>query len=338
MLHSLRPPSRSSASSTQTHTHTQTQAHTQSQPQTQTQTQTQTTTTTTNARPSSSRGVLSQLKLRPRQTAVFAVRLTIHDVAAVPLVHGEFAVRWKIEHHRPARRVVSGGNSNIDKDKHGDNTERSSYIDHGDHDDGYDRNNDADDYGGGIDNNSTDTHSNSNSAALAIFVSPPTFNTTDISAASKAHADSVLGRCSTESAPVNGHTEFPHTAAEAPPGNLKGHTESAPAKGQTEWAVLKDHTAAWEHTLEFIVHVSVNRDKGSGDGGTLAPCDAKFVVMQVRIRVCGVCCSPVVSLVPATPTHFLLVSIYVPAVLRRATFTFHFLSSHTSCNGHAALY
>jgi hypothetical protein len=54
----------------------------------------------------------------------------------------------------------------------------------------------------------------------------------------------------------------------------------AHARGTTEWIKLKDHCAAWEHTLDVVVEIGVDKDTSD-----LQPNQLKLVVMQVGFLV-----------------------------------------------------
>ncbi|KAJ6625110.1 N-terminal C2 in EEIG1 and EHBP1 proteins-domain-containing protein [Mycena sp. CBHHK59/15] len=166
----------------------------------------------------SATGLRAQLKhLIPRH-ALFHVRITIHQLASVPLVHGEFGVRWKFKNvHNspkpPADKARGKGTANAAPEG------------------------DADSFG-----------------------------SNDTSTEEQPHPPSML------SVP----SEHQHT----PSSSSSLFDDAAPsttgARGQTPWQPLRDHSVSWEHPLDAVVQMSIERDSTHH----LHPHPFKLVVMQ----------------------------------------------------------
>lgn len=50
----------------------------------------------------------------------------------------------------------------------------------------------------------------------------------------------------------------------------------------TPYLKLQDHNVVWEHTLNVVVQMDVNRDTTD-----LLPNELKLMVMQVRLQLCN---------------------------------------------------
>lgn len=228
--------------------------------------------------------------LLPRHAA-FTVTLTIHQLHNVPLVHGEFGLRWKI------KGVTSNAGNGIldrvkarkakaklcDRSHSGTTIAKSSDTDSASL---LDAPSDA--------QSAPNGHANSPSPhpqrptmhahplpIPAVIVStnhpsPPSMARSTSYTSSIASASSA----SSLSSASNGHP------AHNPPGYLSADWSRdtatklhySPAKGITPFVKLKEHSVVWEKALKFVVEMSVGRDNDE-----LGDCLAKLIVMQVAL-------------------------------------------------------
>lgn len=84
--------------------------------------------------------------------------------------------------------------------------------------------------------------------------------------------------------PSPSHISYPHSPhpESTPSRSLSSCTPQsgyAPARGMTPYLKLQDHSVVWEHTLDVVVQMDVNRDTTD-----LLPNELKLVVMQVRFH------------------------------------------------------
>lgn len=191
-------------------------------------------------------------KLMPRH-ALFHVRVNIHQLASVPLVKGEFGVRWKFkkvksrkEHkHEKAKRKGSDGHADTDDD---DDPEHA------------DEEHDA----------SGDEASNHGHLAV------PSVVISDGSSVSSTRPSSPNTYAQYDWMPhphphfnVSDHSTRSLSSSTSPDGFV-------PARGMTPYGKLQDHNVVWEQTLNVVVQMDVNRDTTD-----LLPNELKLVVMQV---------------------------------------------------------
>ncbi|KAF8452481.1 N-terminal C2 in EEIG1 and EHBP1 proteins-domain-containing protein [Boletus edulis BED1] len=243
--------------------------------------------------PTPTSGIRAHLAhLLPRHTA-FTLTLTLHQLHNVPLVHGEFALEWKI------KGVTShSGNGILDKVKarkataklyhpsppapiaKGSDTDNASLFDAAST-----SSSSANDHASAH-SHMTRTHPVPIPAVVvsATHPSPPSM------ARSVSGVSSIASVGSVSSSPS--HARFIHD----PPGCLSadwsrhqsladtetlfnGDTSTkvhySPAKGATPFVKLKEHSVVWGKTLKFVVQMSVSRDNAE-----LGDCLAKLVVMQ----------------------------------------------------------
>ncbi|OAX35555.1 hypothetical protein K503DRAFT_858548 [Rhizopogon vinicolor AM-OR11-026] len=225
--------------------------------------------------------------LLPRH-AVFLLRLTVHQLSSVPLVHGEFGVRWKF------KGVTSGGgllgkvkgkgkayptaapNRSADlakgkeKEKlHESETDAANAID-------------LSDAHSITNSNSTHSHDPSIPSVVVSANTPVSANTTPRSVSTPSTSSSP----SPYSHPHNPHILpqylsadwLPQTPPPNPTPSLANSPPTAgyaPAKGQTPFEKLKDHSVSWEQTLDVVVQMGIGRETNE-----LGDCEAKLVVMQ----------------------------------------------------------
>ncbi|KAF8556567.1 hypothetical protein OG21DRAFT_1602145 [Imleria badia] len=228
--------------------------------------------------------------LLPRHAA-FTLTLTLHQLHNVPLVHGEFGLKWKI------KGVTShSGNGILDKvkarkakPKHdeppsiakGSDTDNASLGDAASASDAH-----------SIANSSSHDHAPSGTQPVSIpaVVVVSTNHPSSLSVArSFSGASSIASVGSASSSASNGRfihrppdylspdwsrqNSTPTHDTETGDASTKLHY--SPAKGSTPFVKLREHRIVWEKTLKFVVQMGVSRDNGE-----LGDCLAKFVVMQ----------------------------------------------------------
>lgn len=193
--------------------------------------------------------------------ALFHVRVNIQQLASVPLVKGEFGVRWKF------KKVKSRKDHR--RDKHDKGKGRADEGNDTDDDDEPDHTLDADPDASGDDAHSA--HLNVPSVVI-----------------SNGHHSALASAASTRPASPSPYTQFltsdwlPHLhGADAPtPSPSLSSTTPQEAyvhgRGMTPFLPLQDHKVAWEQTLNVIVQMDVQRDTMD-----LQPNELKLVVMQV---------------------------------------------------------
>ncbi|KAG2133697.1 N-terminal C2 in EEIG1 and EHBP1 proteins-domain-containing protein [Suillus clintonianus] len=213
--------------------------------------------------------------LLPRH-AVFLLRLTIHELSNVPLVHGEFEVRWKF------KGVTSGGgllgkvkgrgkamgsttpnggaNSAKGKEKekpHEGEMDAAGAVD-------------ASDAHSVANSNSTHSH---DAPIPSVIVSANTLispGTSSASPHSRLHNVNVPPQyLSADWLPQTAPPDPTPSLAKSPP------TAYSPAKGHTAFEQLRDHGVEWEQTLDIMVQMGIGRETNE-----LGGCEAKFIVMQ----------------------------------------------------------
>jgi hypothetical protein len=200
------------------------------------------------------------IQLLPRHT-LFHVRVKIHQLSSVPLVKGEFGVRWKFKKVKTRREKHDKGKGKADE-SHADTDDEEEH-----------------DYGS-IEGSIDDSHSShlpipsliisdgtSTSAASTRPASPNPYAqylTSDwLPPSSIAQSNSYATRPDSPS---------PSLSASTP------HAAYAHARGMTPFLKLQDHSVVWEHTLNVVVRMDVDRDTTN-----LLPNELKLVVMQVCI-------------------------------------------------------
>lgn len=237
-------------------------------------------------------GFRAQLaQLLPRH-AVFILRLTIHQLSSVPLVHGEFGVRWKF------KGVTSGGGllgKVKGKGKAGGTTASPGGVDlakgkekekekphEGEMDIATAA--DASDANSIANSNSSHSHDPSIPSVIVSANTPVSANST----ARSVSTPSTTSTPSSHSRPHDPHVSPQYLSANwlpptTPPDPTPSLSKSpltagyAPAKGQTPFEKLKDHSVSWEQTLDVVVQMGISRETND-----LGDCEAKLVVMQVH--------------------------------------------------------
>lgn len=201
-------------------------------------------------------------QLLPRH-ALFHVRVNIHQLASVPLVKGEFGVRWKFKNVK-SRKEHKHDKGKSKADGHNADTDDDDEHDHADVDQIS-----MEDSAGGAHNShgnlpsvviSDSHHSSSTSAASTRPASPSPY-------AQYLNSDWLPPSYLVHS---NSHSSHPDSTGYSTP-----HGGYAHARGMTPFVKLQDHNIVWEYTLNTVVQMDVNRDTMD-----LLPNELKLVVMQ----------------------------------------------------------
>jgi N-terminal C2 in EEIG1 and EHBP1 proteins len=193
--------------------------------------------------------------------ALFRVKLQIHELSNVPLLGGEFGVKWRFKHVQSAgpnasllaKMKLSKSSLHVDTGK---GKGRDLSVDDGDLtpvDDDFQTNNGA--LGPGINTDGFRTPSSGSYSPASI---------------SKSSASSLYTTTTPDSSSFN--TTPPHSAS-----SISSDHSYSDGRGATEWAPLHEHTAEWQHTVSVIVRMDIDRETS-----TLQSNDLKLTVMQVR--------------------------------------------------------
>ncbi|KAI0356739.1 hypothetical protein OH77DRAFT_1422932 [Trametes cingulata] len=204
-----------------------------------------------------SHGLRSQLGHLIPKHALFQVHLHIEQLSNLPLMSGEFAVRWKF-------KSVQGGSGLLSKMKG---------------------------------NRSWSGQSRGKGAARAQDVAGTGTGTgTEDGEMEEEEEEEVEGdsmhdgtdEASYHDAPRSALTDESHHAFEPthPPGAptpiINGHSSSSTslqlrseARGMTPWAKLQSYNVKWDHSVNVVVQMDVHRETGD-----LLPNELKLVVMQ----------------------------------------------------------
>ncbi|KAG2347250.1 hypothetical protein BDR05DRAFT_722635 [Suillus weaverae] len=213
-----------------------------------------------------SSGFRAQLAhLLPRH-AIFLLRLTIHQLSSVPLVNGEFEVRWKF------KGVTSGGGL-LGKVKgkgkaigtKGNELDPVAV--------------DTSDAQSTTNSNSSHSHDPSIPSVVISANSPASTSNTHTVSVPSTSSSSPHSRpqhvppqyLSADWLPQSVPPDPSPSLAKSPP------TAYSPAKGHTLFEQLKEHSVVWEQTLDVMVQMGIGRETNE-----LGGCEAKLVVMQVR--------------------------------------------------------
>ena len=200
----------------------------------------------------STHGFRSQLgHLIPRH-ALFQVHLHIEQLSNVPLIKGEFGVRWKFKNVQSGSGLLSkmkghrswsgqgkgkcraGGDPSVEGIEEGvaDEVEGDSTHD-----------------------TTEDDHYAAESPRSPLDSDAP-------------HAFDTLHPPGAPTPVINGHT------TSSTPLQLRSE-----ARGMTPWAPLQSYNVKWEHSVNVVVQMDVHRETGD-----LLPNELKLVVMQVSTR------------------------------------------------------
>ncbi|KAH7873284.1 uncharacterized protein C8R40DRAFT_1172914 [Lentinula edodes] len=234
-------------------------------------------------------GLRAQLhNLLPRHS-LFHAHIHIHQISSVPLVHGEFAARWKfknVQSQTGLLKRVKGKRRGSQKDEKG---KAKEVVDEGD-----------DSFGSG--EAAADRHSSSSNSIVddqnvnipAVVVSgymsptaaqpkspyqellnPPRADFSRTSSALTSSSASYSHSGSSANLPQS-LSITPITSNSAPPTPSTAGVESySNTRGMTPFYKLKDHAVVWDHDLDVIIKMDIDRETSE-----LLPNEFKLVVMQ----------------------------------------------------------
>lgn len=211
-------------------------------------------------------GLLNQFGALVPRHALFSVNVEIDQLSNVPLISGQFAVRWKFKNVQTRSGLLSRMRGN-----------QASWSSKG---------NGA----------ATKGKGRASELGLAIEVTPADDDEDDGNESSpqdEGTEDEMYHRASGSSLDLTAMPYTPDTAmppsatlATATPGDIHKLTSStslgsnmttAVARGITPWQPLQNYNVKWDHQANVVLQMDVHRETGD-----LLPNEVKFVVMQVR--------------------------------------------------------
>ncbi len=190
--------------------------------------------------PSPPRGFRAHLHhLLPRHT-LFHAQIQVHQISSVPLVRGEFAVRWKLKH------CVAAPGSKSGLFKLSQTSSKSSSVN------GSQVN--FNEKGKGREDDYDNDH---DSESISSSLSPDC-------------SSSIISSSEDPSVP---------TVVISEEGSSSSSTSRpTPARGQTVFLPLREHSVTWSQSLSVHLKIPLSRDRENPD--SLLPSPAKFVVTQ----------------------------------------------------------
>ncbi len=207
-------------------------------------------------------GLRTQLGHILPKHATFLVHLTVEQLSNVPLVSGQFGVRWKFKN-------VQSGAGILAKMKP---RSASSAV------------------GLGL---RKDNRSSSSSGTIGTPPGPEIsvegesmgdrVSIDDLDSTPESRTSAVYGRYLTTSppdTPVPPPASTPSliplsTTSSTATARGFGGERRGEARGMTEWVALKNYNARWDHKVDVLVQMDIHRETGD-----LLPCELKLVVMQ----------------------------------------------------------
>ncbi|KAJ3867486.1 hypothetical protein EV359DRAFT_34405 [Lentinula novae-zelandiae] len=183
-------------------------------------------------------GLRAQLhNLLPRHS-LFHAHIHIHQISSVPLVHGEFAARWKfknVQSQTGLLKRVKGKRRGSHKDEKG-KAKESPYQE---------------------------------------LLNPPRADFSRTSSALTSSSASYSHSGSSANLPQS-LSITPITSNSAPPTpSIAGVESYSNTRGMTPFYKLKDHAVVWDHDLDVIIKMDIDRETSE-----LLPNEFKLVVMQ----------------------------------------------------------
>ncbi|KAK0447188.1 N-terminal C2 in EEIG1 and EHBP1 proteins-domain-containing protein, partial [Armillaria borealis] len=192
--------------------------------------------------------------LLPRH-AIFHAQIEIHQISSVPLVHGEFAVRWKLKNLTAPPGSKSSLLGIVKSRRNGGTSPNSSRVDI---------------KGKGKEKEETEEDAdieddNESSSVYASSTSPDGSSSLSSSGDDRPVMPSVV----ISSGASSSHS---HSSSSTP-------SSSRPAtRGQTPFLPLTEHSVTWSQSLSVYIKIPLSRDRENPDA--LMPNPAKFVVTQ----------------------------------------------------------
>jgi len=209
-------------------------------------------------------GLRAQLhQLLPRHT-LFHVRVNIHQLSSVPLVKGQFGVRWKFKNVK----------SRKEKEKHSKGKAKTEES-HANSDDG-------EEHGSGdvdrasVEGSMDDTHgSHVHLTIPSVLISDGYHSTPPSATSTRSASPNPYSQYLTSDWLPPSSLPFNSTRLDSSLSSTTSYYRYAPARGMTPYLKLRDHNVVWEHTLNVVVRIDVDRDTMD-----LLPNELKLVVMQ----------------------------------------------------------
>ncbi|KAK7053011.1 hypothetical protein VNI00_004332 [Paramarasmius palmivorus] len=211
--------------------------------------------------------------LLPRH-ALFHVHVQIHQISSVPLVHGQFGVRWKF------RRVKSSAGAPVPKRKTKDVKGKGKVVD----DNGSIGSAEASLASSMV--SMSDSYQQIPSVVISGEKSPsphihsmPTLPILTPTTSQDSSRTSLSQPSSTSSVAITPTSSVspPATEQSSPTSSTNGSTNAtySPGRGHTPFYKLTDHAVKWEHSLNVLVKMDIDRETSE-----LQPNELKLVVMQ----------------------------------------------------------
>ncbi|ESK91724.1 hypothetical protein Moror_10644 [Moniliophthora roreri MCA 2997] len=225
-----------------------------------------------------SHGLRAHLQhLLPRH-AIFHVHVQIHQISSVPLVHGQFGVRWKfrrvkssagtpilpVDKAKGKSRNVKGKGKAVDENGSIGSAEASLASSLASMSDSY--------YQipsvviSGEKSPSPHTHS---MPASPFLMQTPSLESSRTSLSQPSSTSSVASSALSPLTPVSSASSTP---GPEPTPNVATYS---PGRGHTPFYKLTDHAVKWEHPLNVLVKMDIDRETSA-----LQPSELKLVVMQ----------------------------------------------------------
>ena len=218
-------------------------------------------------KPHGVRAHLAEFLPLPRH-AIFAVKLTIHQLWNVPLVSGEFSVKWKFQ---KVHRIKHPSNA------HGNGSTNGNGV--GLIGDGEKVTQTA------TPNGSGSLNGNYNAKGKGREVIDPEHETLTPSGASMLSIPSTSEDSSSPSASASPRATSVDLPATGSLQSTRGGTDiigsgedfSQEPRGRTRYVALREHNVKWGESVKVAVQMAIQRDSLE-----LQPCELKLVVEQVR--------------------------------------------------------
>jgi hypothetical protein len=185
----------------------------------------------------------------------------------VPLVKGEFGVRWKFK--KVKSRKENG------KEKHDKGKGKADDI-HVDTDDDEEHDH-TDTYQTSTDDSVDDVRGSYGHLPIPSLVVPDNHGTSTSAPSTRPASPNPYARYLTSDWLPSHHPHSTHPDSTSRSlSSTTPHDGYAHARGMTPYLKLQDHNVVWEHTLNVVVQMDVDRDTAD-----LLPNELKLVVMQV---------------------------------------------------------
>ncbi|PIL28675.1 hypothetical protein GSI_08719 [Ganoderma sinense ZZ0214-1] len=217
-----------------------------------------------------SHGLRSQLGHLLPKHAVFQVRLDIEQLSNVPLIKGEFGVRWKFKNVQSGSGLLGkmkGGSRTWSGQGKGKGKAAAIGLGIGVTEEGELFEEDGSTHGSTQDTTEDDPDADT--------VDPPNHT-------ARRRTFESLRAANTSTPNLNGHGRGSGTPNPPPetPGRVAQSASAAgspqsEARGMTPWAPLQNYNVKWSHSVNLAVQMDVHRETGD-----LLPNQLKLVVMQ----------------------------------------------------------